>query len=81
MTEQQDIHCERCGEKLNPYKAVWLDLNWRTHKYAPIGKTWPEADSQGGFPFGAACARSTLQSQHLTPAEAQDATPSPGERT
>lgn len=64
----EEVFCERCGEKLNERKAVWLDLNWRTHQYSR--DPWPAEDSQGGFAFGAACARAKLKEQaesHPTP--------------
>jgi len=59
--ETDELHCERCGEKLNPTKAVWLDLSWRSNLYS--AKPWPEDESQGGFPFGAACSRAILREQ------------------
>lgn len=54
-----DIYCERCGEKLNPKKAVLLDLNVYTHEYR--AEPWPESESQGGFWFGSACAKRALK--------------------
>jgi hypothetical protein len=51
--------CERCGEKLDASKSVWLDLNLNTGLYRV--ETWPEAESQGAFAFGAACAKSVLK--------------------
>lgn len=49
------IKCERCGEKLNPKTAKWLELsetdgNYYADKF-PIHHV-----SQGGFSFGTACA-------------------------
>jgi hypothetical protein len=56
-----DIHCERCGEKLDRAKAVWLELSNTTCLYHPDGKL-PEGEvSQGCFPFGSACARAVLK--------------------
>lgn len=52
--------CERCGENLDPAKAVWLELNARTGRYAEAG-TVPEPESQGCFAFGSACARAVLK--------------------
>lgn len=54
-------YCTRCGEPLNPDKMVWLELNWETGKYAAVGMV-PEDQSQGRFPFGAACARRVMKS-------------------
>jgi hypothetical protein len=51
--------CERCGEKLNPSKAVWLELSMTDGKYynqIPDGH-----DSQGAFSFGKACSKSELK--------------------
>lgn len=45
--------CERCGEKLNPKKMVWLELDQRTNTYTD-GYVSEEV-SQGGFTFGRAC--------------------------
>ena len=53
------IWCERCGEKLNPSKAVWLELSMTDGKYynqIPDGH-----DSQGAFSFGKACSKSQLK--------------------
>lgn len=51
----QDIFCTKCGEKINPKRAVWLELDQRYGKYAPEGAV-PALYSQGGFPFGRDCA-------------------------
>ena len=57
--KQQTIWCERCGEKLNPKTAVWLELSMTDGKYY---QSIPEGhDSQGGFSFGKACAKSQLK--------------------
>jgi hypothetical protein len=53
-------HCERCGETLDNAKAIWLELSTRTGRYAKAGSV-PEADSQGCFSFGSACARAVLK--------------------
>ena len=56
--KQETIWCERCGEKLNPSKAVWLELSMTDGKYY---KQIPDGhDSQGAFSFGKACAKSEL---------------------
>ena len=57
--EQETIWCERCGEKLNPSKAVWLELSMTDGKYynqIPDGH-----DSQGAFSFGKACSKTQLK--------------------
>lgn len=53
-TVKQVIYCERCGEKLNPERAKWLELSQTDGKfYSEI----PEGhQSQGAFSFGSACA-------------------------
>jgi hypothetical protein len=53
------LRCERCGQKLHPSKAVWLERSWRTNLYSKPG-TVPESESQGGFAFGPDCARMVL---------------------
>jgi hypothetical protein len=53
-------NCERCGEELHPDREVYLELDQRTRTYAKEGTVPPE-HSQGGFPFGAACAQKELQ--------------------
>ncbi len=60
------LFCERCKAKLNPEKAVWLELDQRTGTYTdqPV----PEEYSQGGFPFGADCARFAL-AEHIAAQE------------
>ena len=58
MTAQDVIHCQRCGERLNPARIVWLDLNNQTLRYSRT--EWPAEESQGAFPFGAACARAEV---------------------
>lgn len=52
--------CQRCGEQVDPDKAVWLELNWNTQEWSAEGSV-PEEESQGCFPFGAACARAVLK--------------------
>lgn len=56
----QTDYCERCDERLDSTKAVWLELNTNTRRYAEAG-TVPEAESQGCFTFGPACARAVLK--------------------
>jgi len=58
---EQTIYCERCGEKLNPKTSVWLELSMTDGNYY---KEIPEGhDSQGGFSFGKACAKSQLKEE------------------
>ena len=57
----QVIRCERCNEKLNPKTTVWLELSMTDGKYYPSDK-FPEGhESQGGFSFGRACAKTQLK--------------------
>lgn len=58
MNKEQVIYCERCGDKLNPKTAVWLELSLTDSNYydeIPSGH-----DSQGCFSFGKACAKTEL---------------------
>jgi len=56
--KEQTIYCERCGEKLNPKKAKWLELsNTDGNYYVEIPKGHI---SQGGFSFGTACATTQI---------------------
>lgn len=52
--------CERCNEKLNPKKIVWLELS-QTNGYYYEYDHLPEGHiSQGGFVFGSICAKNEL---------------------
>ena len=53
--------CERCKERLNDDRIVWLDLNRITGQFSD--SDWPDDESQGAFPFGAACAKRVLAEQ------------------
>jgi hypothetical protein len=58
MTTAEKIYCERCGEKLNHQKAIWLELSNTDGKYyTEIPK---DHISQGGFPFGSSCAKTQI---------------------
>ena len=59
--KEEIIYCERCNERLNPKTAVWLELsNTDGNYYTEI----PEGhNSQGGFSFGKACAKTQLKEQ------------------
>ena len=50
--------CQRCGKK-HVSGWVWLELNRDTGNWHKPG-TVPEAQSQGLFRFGIACARTAL---------------------
>ena len=56
------IECFRCGEKLNPVRAVWLVLSCSTNEFYATDE---EADAtgcnQGGFSFGRACAKAQMR--------------------
>ena len=57
--KEQTLFCERCGDKLNPSKAVWLELSMtdgRYYKEIPKGH-----DNQGGFSFGKTCSIQQLK--------------------
>lgn len=71
MAKFRLLFCEHCKAKLNPDKAVWLEYDQRTGTYTdqPV----PEEYSQGGFPFGADCARVVL-AEHSA-AQGQDNPP------
>jgi hypothetical protein len=49
------LHCSRCGQEVEPNRAVWLDLNLDTHELR--AEPWPDDVSQGAFPFGPDCAK------------------------
>lgn len=58
--ERNETHfCERCGDKLDNTKAVWLELSTSTGLYSATGV--PESESQGWFAFGSACARAVVK--------------------
>ena len=51
--------CTRCGELIQ--KAVWLELDTRTHRYTE--RTVPPEHSQGAFAFGPDCAASVIKAK------------------
>lgn len=61
MEKEQVIRCERCNEKLNPNKVVWLELSITDGNYYTPEKFPSEHESQGGFPFGKSCSISQLK--------------------
>lgn len=58
MNLNENQRCTRCEKKLNPNKIEWLELDQRTYTYTH--DFVPEEFSQGGFPFGLACAKIEL---------------------
>jgi len=60
VPKPQAIYCGRCNEKLNPAKAVWLELSITDGNYYPEGQFPISHESQGGFSFGKDCARTVL---------------------
>lgn len=59
MNATEKYYCECCEKALNPETMVWLELNTITARYHREGEV-PEAESQGSFPFGKACAKRVL---------------------
>jgi hypothetical protein len=57
MNEKKN-RCERCQEILKPGNEVWLELDQRTNTYTDLEV--PQEHSQGGFPFGADCAKRAI---------------------
>jgi hypothetical protein len=58
-TKMETYFCECCGRKLNPKTMVSLELDQRDDTYHDFGDV-PEDQSQGGFLFGAACAKKKI---------------------
>jgi hypothetical protein len=48
--------CDCCGRTLNPGRIVFLELDQRIGCYHDFDRGVPDADSQGWFLFGPACA-------------------------
>ncbi len=63
MNEHEEHEfCEKCGAELNPSRVKWLELDTRTNVFTDPDKVEiPEEHSQGGFPFGIACAKKVLK--------------------
>ena len=59
-TNGEADHCEHCDRYLNPDKITWLEHNSSTGTYHVEGEV-PEAQSQGMFAFGSACARAVIK--------------------
>ena len=49
-------YCMCCERELDTSKSVWLEFDQRNGTYHDFGDIPPEFN-QGGFEFGAACAR------------------------
>jgi hypothetical protein len=58
----EERYCTHCDRPLNPNKIVWLEKSFETNRWFPEHQC-PPKESQGHFPFGAACARKTLKKQ------------------
>jgi hypothetical protein len=58
-----ELRCERCGEWLKRERIVWLELSNTDGLYRKPGALPEGHVSQGGFPFGSACARRVLKEQ------------------
>ena len=56
------MSCHHCGRTLDENKAVYLELSFKTGRWYDEGEC-PQEESQGGFPFGKACARKMLKKQ------------------
>lgn len=57
-------YCNCCERKLNPRTLVNLELNNLTGEYRDSSMPeFPEAESQGWFAFGRACAKKVLREQ------------------
>jgi hypothetical protein len=61
MKKEQVIYCERCGDKLNPNTAVWLELSNTDGNYYAENEFPSDHVSQGGFSFGKACAKTEIK--------------------
>lgn len=59
--KEQTIWCERCGEKLNPNRAVWLELSITDGRYYEENEFPKGHESQGFFSFGKACSRKVVK--------------------
>jgi hypothetical protein len=55
-------YCTKCGKELKAGRVVWLELSWKSGKYAECGEVEP-LESQGCFPFGADCAQAELKGE------------------
>lgn len=61
MADTSYERCERCGEKLDPEKSVWLEQDTRTNLFHDPSVFPSDGISQGGFPFGSACAAAVIK--------------------
>lgn len=58
--QAEPIYCRCCERELNPVKIVWLELSFKTGKWYDA-EHCPAEESQGHFPFGAACAKKIMK--------------------
>ncbi len=58
-TKVPDGGCTYCGAKLNPNRTAYLEKSFKTNRWYKPGECPPD-ESQGGFPFGTACAKRVL---------------------
>lgn len=56
--DESSRYCTCCKRPLKG-KVAWLELDQRNHTYHDRGDV-PTDESQGWFPFGMTCARTTL---------------------
>lgn len=57
----EDLRCTNCDKKLDEKKTKWLELS-TTDGYYYLPEEFPENHlSQGGFPFGIACAKKEIK--------------------
>ena len=49
--------CQRCGEELDPTKAVWLQLDRNTDIFYSEGKAPETASDEEWHAFGSTCAK------------------------
>jgi hypothetical protein len=64
MADESPDYCECCGRELNKSKMVWLEKSFKTNRWYAPGECPPE-ESQGCFPFGAACGKKVLKTQKI----------------
>lgn len=61
MANKETVRCTRCDKMLNNKRIVWLEFNGMHGTYHdPKKEAVPPSESQGGFPFGVACAKAQL---------------------
>jgi len=58
---KDNVRCERCNEKLNPNKVVWLEFSMTDGNYYKPENFPTNHESQGGFTFGLSCSKTQLK--------------------